>query len=140
MMKLYKNKNDILGLILIFIYLICVILLTVYIFKKTLIEEDFLNSYIRFLFIAFVPVALLLVYSEKLADYLNVSYKVKELIPLSLFAILSVPFISGLIAWLLYLLGLGIVLIAAFWKIILIGLGILMILIFGSLLKDKVIK
>ncbi|MCB0540679.1 MAG: hypothetical protein KDE33_24395 [Bacteroidetes bacterium] len=136
-MKLLK-KDNIIGIVLILGYMICVFLFAVFIYNKTVENEDFLNSYIRYLFIAFVPLGLLIIFSEKLIENLTLSSKLKESIPLSLVTILSIPYVGGIIAWLSYLFKIIIVLIIAFWKILAVVLAIYLALIFGSYLRDKI--
>ncbi|GAA4244944.1 MULTISPECIES: hypothetical protein [Winogradskyella] len=136
----WLEKDNIIGIVLILCYLICVSLLAIFIYQKTIENEEFLNSYIKYMFIAFFPIGLLLIFSEKIVKKMTISEKLKESIPLISVALFSIPFISGIVAWISYLFTIVIVLIVAFWKILLIALIILLVLIFGSLIKDKFFK
>lgn len=138
-MKLLE-KDNIIGIVVILLYLICVSLFAIFIYKKTVENEEFLNSYINYMFIAFVPVGLLIIFSEKMVEKMTISDKFKESIPLILVTVLSIPFISGIVAWISYLFKIVFVLIITFWKILFVALIIYLVLIFGSLLKHKFFK
>ncbi len=138
-MKLLE-KDNIIGIVVILFYLICVSLFAIFIYQKTVEDEEFLNSYINYMFIAFVPVGLLIIFSEKIVEKMAISNKFKESIPLILVTVFSIPFISGIVAWISYLFKIVFVLIIAFWKILFVALIIYLVLIFGSLLKDKLFK